>query len=319
MGTELSVGQQSLLDGALEAVCRRVGFDPAGAELIKYTMNAVYRLDDAGVVVRIAVGDSAAARVDRAVQVAAMFTNLGVPTVPLAPGYEAAIHVEGWSASVWMLLSQPTDRTWAPVDLAGPLRAIHAINESHVVLPSWDPVAKSRRRLQAVDALGESDRQYMHRWSAQVGVPLDDVIHRLHRWCDDLDEAVGQVDWHLPPGVIHGDAHTGNLLAAPDGRTVLCDLDSVAIGPREWDLVPAAHGPARFGRDCAEYTLFAKEYGFDMTIWPGWKVLRQIRELQLVTSVIASVAGRPAVADELAHRLRSIFTGNVAATWRRYR
>jgi Ser/Thr protein kinase RdoA (MazF antagonist) len=44
----------------------------------------------------------------------------------------------------------------------------------------------------------------------------------------------------LPWGAIHGDAHTGNLLAAPDGRAILCDLDSVAKGPREWDLVPAA-------------------------------------------------------------------------------
>jgi aminoglycoside phosphotransferase (APT) family kinase protein len=281
-------------------------------------MNAVYRLDHAGVIVRVAMGAGAAARVERVVQVATLLTNLGAPTVPLAPGYERAVHVDGWSASIWTLLRQPPDQVWAPVHLAGPLRAVHAIAELPMVLPSWNPVAKSRQRLSAVDSLNESDRHYMHEWSAQVGMPLNEIVDRLHRWCDDLDEAVNQVEWHLPHGVIHGDAHTGNLLVTPDGRTVLCDLDSVAIGPREWDLTPAAHGPVRFGRDRAEYTSFAEEYGFDVTTWPCWETLCQIRELQLVTSVIASLAGRPVVAEELAHRLRSIFAGDRTTVWHRY-
>ncbi len=318
MATELSTSEQARLRKTLAAVCHDVGLDPTDAELIKYTMNAVYRLDSAGVVVRIAAGAAAASRVDHVVRVAMMFTNLRAPTVPLAPGLDRPVHVDGWSASIWKLLPQPPDRAWAPIDLAGPLRAIHAIEDPQVPLPYWNPVAKARQRLSALSDLDENDQQYLRGWAAQVGKPLEEIIERLRRWCDELDEAIDQVEWHLPQGVIHGDAHTGNLLVTPDGRAVLCDLDSVAVGPREWDLTPAAHGTARFGRNIGKYSAFAMEYGFDITAWPGWETLRQVRELQLVTSVIASLAGRPAVAHQLAHRLRSIFARDRAATWHRY-
>jgi hypothetical protein len=318
VATRLSSGEQSRLRDALVAVCRQVGLDPTGAELIKYTMNAVFRLDKAGVIVRLAAGPQGAARVDRVVQVAARFADLGLPTVRLATGFDHAVHIEGWSASIWALMAQPLDQVWTPIDLAAPLRAIHAIDDPVIPLPDWDPVAKSRDRLAAIAGLDEDDRHYLRDWSAKVGTPLEEIVDRLYQWSDEVDEAVARLEWYLPQGVIHGDAHTGNLLVASDGRATLCDLDSVARGPREWDLTPAAHGPARFGRNPAEYAAFAKEYGYDVTTWPGWETLRQIRELQLVTSVIASLLGRPAVADELAHRMRSILASNRASTWHRY-
>jgi aminoglycoside phosphotransferase (APT) family kinase protein len=317
VATQLSSEEQSRLETALTAVCHEAGLDPAGAQLVKYTMNAVYRLGSAGIVVRIAPG-TMADRVDRVVQAAAMFTKAGAPVVTLAPGYAQAIHVDDWAASVWTLLPQPPDKVWSPDDLARPLRAIHAIDDPLTSLHRWNTVAKARQRLNAIDALDEQERRYLHDWSAQVGISLDEIVSRLHTWCDQLDEAITHVRWHLPHGVIHGDAHTGNLLVGPDGRSLLCDLDSVALGPREWDLVPAAHGAARFGRDLGWYRTFADAYGFNITTWSGWDTLRQIRELQLVTSVIASLHGRPAVADQLAHRLRSIFADHKAATWRRY-
>ena len=129
-----------------------------------------------------------------------------------------------------------------------------------------------------------------------------------------------------PAAGIHADAHTGNALLtgiperpAPEPGTILCDLDGLCRGPREWDLVPTAHGPVRFGRSHADYREFVAAYGFDVTAWPGWPVLRDVRELQLVTSVIDSIAGRPEVARELAVRLRSLITGDHHAIWTRYR
>jgi Phosphotransferase enzyme family len=53
----------------------------------------------------------------------------------------------------------------------------------------------------------------------------------------------------LPPGqpaaVLHGDAHAGNLLSAPDGWRWI-DLEETCRGPAEWDLVCLADqaGPA---------------------------------------------------------------------------
>jgi hypothetical protein len=99
---------------------------------------------------------------------------------------------------------------------------------------------------------------------------------------------------------------------------VICDLDSVAYGPREWDLTPAAHGVVRFGRSPAAYQRLARAYEFDVTGWCGWETLRQARDLQLVTSVLPDLPGRPDVAAQLAHRLRSLLTGDHEAIWQRY-
>jgi hypothetical protein len=316
--TTLSRSEQTRLSAGLHAVCEHAGIDARDATLIKFTMNAVYRLDRAGVVVRLANGPGASARVTRVVQVANAFAALDIPTIQLAAGLEEAVHADGWSASIWDLLPQPDQQTWEPVDLTGPLRAIHTITELPVTLPAWDPVAKSRRRLADLDQLDDDQRQHLQRWATGVGPTVEEIVGRLNDWCDDLDKEVRHARWHLPVGVIHGDAHTGNLLLTSNGRTVLCDLDSVTVGPREWDLTPAAHGPQRFGRSRSRYQDFVDEYGVDVTTLPGWDILRQIRELQLLTSVIGSLDGRPAVAAELAHRLKTLLHADVASPWHRY-
>ncbi len=69
----------------------------------------------------------------------------------------------------------------------------------------------------------------------------------------------------------------------------------------------------------AEHRAFAHAYGWDITSWSGWPILRDIRELQLVTSVLDRLAGRPQVAAQLAHRLRSFLKGDRATEWTRYR
>jgi hypothetical protein len=317
--TRLSNDERSRLATALAAVCRQAGIDDAGAVLIRYTMNAVYRLDGAQVVVRMTTGPTAAARTARVAQVASAFAERSLPTVRLAPGIAQPVHADGWSATVWTLLPQQHGHRFAPVDLANPLRAIHSVGELPVDLPAWDPVAKSRRRLSQIDALPGEAQRYLQDWSvAQVGLPLGKVTGWLGQRCEELTDAMGGAEWTLPWSVIHGDAHAGNLLRDTDGGVVICDFDSVAVGPPEWDLTPAAHGAARFADDHRQYQAFANAYGLDVTACPAWDTLRQIRELQLLTSVIADLPGRPDVANELAHRLRSGLSGEKSIPWHRY-
>jgi hypothetical protein len=320
VATNLSDIERGRLATALTAVCRQIEVDPAGAELIRYTMNAVYRLDEAGVVIRMTTGPGASALVTRVAEVAAAFADLDLPTTRLAPGIRQPVHADGWSATVWTLLPQPPGHRFAPLDLAAPLRAIHAVTDLPVTLPPWNPVAKARRRLKQAESLDAAGQRFLHEWADTiVGTALDTIFRRLRQWCDKLDTALGEAEWTLPRAVIHGDAHAGNLLLADDGRVVLGDLDSVAIGPPEWDLTPAAHGTTRFGDDPGQYRAFAHAYGLDVTACPAWDLLRRIRELQLVTSVIANLPGRPDVADELAHRLRSSLSDGHSVVWNRFR
>ena len=319
MTTTLSDTEQARLRAALADICAAAGIDPSGAVLVRYTMNAVYRLDTAGVVVRMAAGPAGAARAARVAQIAHAFTQRGLPTVRLTPGLRQPVHAGDWSATAWTLLPQPPGHRFPPAALAEPLRAIHATGPLPVQMPAWDPVATSRRRLARVDQLTGPALRYLEDWALdQVGRPLPTLVAWLRDRCEDLAAAQHTVDWAMPWSVIHGDAHAGNLLRHPTGSTVLCDLDSVAIGPPEWDLTPAAHGATRFGDNPHAYQAFAAAYGHDVTRSPAWPTLRRIRELQLLTSVIGELPGRPDVAMQLAHRLRTSLADEPAARWHRY-
>lgn len=317
--TTLNSSEQARLTDALAAVCQQAGIDPRGAALIRYTMNAVFRIDAAGIVVRMTTRARADV-VTRVAKVGAAFADLDLPTTRLAPGIEQPTHTPDWSATSWVLLPQRPGHRHQVVDLAGPLRALHAISSLDVDLPTWDPVDRARKRLAKAAGLTGSSRKFLWSWAdQQVRTPLDTVLRLLSERCDALDAAVSSTLWSLPRSVVHGDAHAGNLLEGLDGEIVIGDLDSVAIGPPEWDLVPAAHGALRFGDDPTQHRALADAYGFDITTSPAWDTLCRIRDLQLVTSVIADLPGRPAVAQELAHRLRGTLAGEPDMLWHRYR
>ncbi|MFD7841838.1 phosphotransferase family protein [Nocardia sp. NPDC059764] len=118
--------------------------------------------------------------------------------------------------------------------------------------------------------------------------------------------------------VIHGDAHTGNLLRDPSGRIMLGDLDSTGIGPVAWDLVVCAVVAQRFGRT-GFYREFSAACGWDVTQTSEWPTLRRIRELILVTSALPDLGRRPEVAAEHQHRLRTLREETLNARWHPYR
>ncbi|MGH3568173.1 MAG: phosphotransferase family protein [Pseudonocardia sp.] len=74
----------------------------------------------------------------------------------------------------------------------------------------------------------------------------------------------------LPRGHIHGDANVGNVICDDRGHAVLIDLDSFAIGAREWDLIQTALFFDRLGWHTEEeYREFVEVYGYDITSRPA--------------------------------------------------
>ncbi|WP_328524045.1 phosphotransferase family protein [Kribbella sp. NBC_00359] len=69
----------------------------------------------------------------------------------------------------------------------------------------------------------------------------------------------------LQMGLLHGDAHFGNLLREPSGRFVLCDCDGPSIGPLAYDLV--AVSALRFGA-IQDHQALATTCGLHVTTFP---------------------------------------------------
>ena len=94
------------------------------------------------------------------------------------------------------------------------------------------------------------------------------------------------------------------MLRDRQGAPVLIDLDGFAIGPREWDLVLTAMYYDSFGwHTRQEYEDFARVYGYDIMQWPGYPVLREIREFLMVTWLIQKAAEDARAAAEAAKRI----------------
>ncbi|WP_084535934.1 aminoglycoside phosphotransferase family protein [Nocardia yamanashiensis] len=298
MTTDMDAGRIEELHHAVESSCARAGLNPAGAQLIKYTVNAVFRLPTEGVVVRIASGADAADRTRRTVATARWLHDRRAPIGPLLDG-DQPIDIDGWH---WATFWQELDRApaWSPAELAAPLITLHTLAPDGA-LPHWNPFGTARARLAAADR-------------AVVGG--DDLRWLTAEW-EHAEHMYGSWQHELPLTVIHGDPHTGNLLRRADGQVVLCDLDETGIGPAAWDLVPQAVGATRFVRP-AFYRAFAAAYGCDVRREPYFPVLARIRELIMVTGVLPDLSHRPAVAAQFTHRLATLRTGRTSATWDLY-
>ena len=283
----------------LAHACDLVGLDHDGAELVRCVNNAVYRLKADPLIVRITLTPGMARRARAAVTAARLLAAHQVPAVELMDGVPQPVRVGDHLATFWRL-AVDTGRAPTARQLADLLLRLHRIPAVGVPLPSWDPITDLRTRIHDArcDGWAHSD------------------VDLLSRRCDAVETALATVRYELPLGVIHGDAQTGNVISTPAGP-VLCDLDTVCFGPREWDLIPVAVRQLRFRPAAGVHHELATAYGFDVTHWPGFPVLREIRELKL------AAVGMPIARDnrsrlELRRRLHSIRTGDTSTPWTPY-
>ncbi len=286
------------------AAAREAGLRTAGARLVKFTNNAVVLLPAAGAVLRIAGSAEVRSRVPAVVSTARWMAARGLPAVRLLPGVPQPLEVAGHLVTVWCAVQPPSRPRDATIeDLAGILRELHAVEAPPPAgVGRWDLVGTLRRRLAEADHLPADD-------AAFLAAELEDVEAGL--------TGLAGVRPLLPPGLVHGDAFAGNVVASASGA-VLCDFDGVGIGPREWDLVPVAVGALRFGYAHDLQQRFARAYGVDVTAWPGFGVLRRLRELQLVTSVVPVLAANPALRPQWRLRLESLRRRDASVRWSPY-
>ncbi|MEU1545546.1 hypothetical protein [Nocardia sp. NPDC005745] len=111
---------------------------------------------------------------------------------------------------------------------------------------------------------------------------------------------------------MHVDVHSENAVC-DHGQWVLIDSDQCGIGPRELDLVNGL--PDHFHQPQHERAPFAAAYGYDLLDWPGWTLLRDITELHSLGACIRLAPSKPAAAEELGHRVRSLRAGDRAVVW----
>jgi aminoglycoside phosphotransferase (APT) family kinase protein len=269
----------------LRLACAEAGLDAADAEPIRLGENAIFRLPR-GLVARIArTGQENAARNE--ITVARWMAVVGVPAVE-AIDVAQPIVVEGRAVTFWREFFEQRHATIA--EIAGALKQLHSrALPADLALPRLAPFVRLADRITEATVISDDDRDWLR-------LRLD----QLRAAYDDLPAG-------LPSSVIHGDAWYGNVVSTEDDRVIFVDLERCSVGPPEWDLVSTAVRYSSFGTlDLAEYQEFATSYGYDVLDWPGFEVLRDIRELRVTCYAAQRATENSAYGEEAAKRIASV-------------
>lgn len=288
-----------------ERACQTAGFPCDDLELIRFGTNAVFEVRSARVALRLRRPGTSPSEIERQVAIASWLADSGFPVNRPAKG-SSVLHegLDGAVASFWEWIDNDPQERVDIRELGELLHRFHTLTEecpTAADFPRWDAMAEIGKRIQGLEqANGE--------WPARSQLEL------MREWSRETAGELKSVEWQLPTGLIHGDAHTGNVLAMRSGGGLLIDLDAIARGHREWDLVPTAVSRLRFHGDADSISEFAAAYGFDLLSWSGWPAMRRLRELYM-TSWLMTVASNSERRAEVNHRMDCLRSYDDESRW----
>lgn len=268
------------------------------AELVGRHSNLVIALPSAGLLVRVSGSTEAFDRVAGAVTVTRWLAERGFPCV--VPAGSGPFRVDGHAVSAWQLLDVVSEPRGSGADLGHLLHRLHAQPDPPFPLRVLtDPLAGVASAVQGrSDALDDQDRNWLRQ-----------RIKELRRMWHELAPA-------QPRGLIHGDAHSNNLIRTRDGKLLLADWDHTARGPREWDLIQPYYMARRFNRHTdQELSDFADAYGWDVRTWGGFESLVELREISGLSPYIRKAPTQSWSRQEIAHRVATLRGNDRNAEW----
>ncbi|GIH09401.1 aminoglycoside phosphotransferase [Rhizocola hellebori] len=282
------------VEDILKEACGIAGIDASGAELIRAGENYLYRLRGLIVARVTRPGQIDSAR--KEVKVSRWLVTAGLPVVEVLPNVVQPVELDRRAITFWRQLSAHHKGSY--LELAQLLRKLHNLPLPEFELPPLAPFVRVRERLHEAFALPDDDRQWL--------------LGRL----ETLEASYAELPTTKTWCAVHGDAWIGNVASTSIGP-VLLDLERFAYGPPEWDLVSVAVGYTTFGAMTAPaWDSFCDRYGYDVTVWEGFEVLRDIRELRKVTFAWQFALDRTDIAEQARYRLACLRGQHGDRPWR---
>lgn len=268
------------------------------ATLIRLGSNAVFRLAN-DVVARVAPRIDLLENARKQVRVAEWLAFVGYSAMRTIDVTQP-VEVDGRVVTFWVSINN--NEVFASIaDVAALIRQLHNLDEPDFELPPLVPFGDVGDPAPVFSGLPAGAAEFLR----------DQVM-----WAR---EEFPQLSFALASGPIHGDANVGNVLQDEEGNAVLIDLDSFAVGPREWDLIQTALFYDRLGWHTEEeYRTFVEVYGYDIMRWSGYETLADMREIAMTSWLSQKAHESEATAREAEKRVRAMMTGASRRDWGAY-
>ncbi len=268
-------------------LAKRLGLPHDEPVILSNRGNLLVQLTPAPVVARVATLTARSRRnpiewLAREVAVAGYVASRGGPVVP--PADDAGPHwQDGFAISLWQHV-RALDAVPRPADVGAALARLHRITRGCPAELGGLNAATD----QITDGLAMLERE------AVLDAGTLAALREAHMAAlSEMRDADGE------PVVLHGDAHHGNLLFAPDHRWLWIDLEETGRGPAAWDLATmVSHYTEQEGRDALG--AYAAESG---TTVPALAPFRRVRDLEAAVWSVCMAHLYPARYREVAHRL----------------
>lgn len=218
---ERGSGVLSAAVSAAVRVAAAVGYMTDDPSVVQESNNVVVWLRPHPIIAKVGRWDDSGETLVREHAVATWLAAHGAPIAPPVTGIRPTRDERtGFLVTLWQRLELQDDREPKATDVGRSLCWLHDdLANYEGELPSFQVGLRRARMALDVDgllaALPEDDRSMLRRAIDQLSAELD-----THDY----------VERHL-----HGEPHTGNLLVTPAGLRWI-DLESVCVGPLEWDL-----------------------------------------------------------------------------------
>ncbi|MBB5958981.1 aminoglycoside phosphotransferase (APT) family kinase protein [Saccharothrix tamanrassetensis] len=272
----------------LARACVAAQVECTDPQLLRLGENAIFRLHGTGTVVRIARGVAHWDDAVKEVNVARWLGRNDFPSARTTDLPQPILVDGGYPVTFWSFIE---GRTGGPGDvgtLAALLRRLHALpRPESFELPEQELLERVEPRIESAP-IDSDDKDFL--------------LGHLDR----LSAEIASLSYELPAGPVHGDAHVQNLMFTGSTPTVI-DFEAFSWGQPEWDLGMTATEYVTAGWWTAEqYRTFADDYGFDVTRWEGFPVVRATHELKMTTWVMQNVRTSEKVAQEYATRMATL-------------
>jgi hypothetical protein len=268
-------------------LAERLGLPRDEPVILSNRGNLLVHLAPAPVVARVATLTARSRRdpiewLVREVAVAGYVASRGGPAV--APADDAGPHwQDGFAISLWEYV-RALDTAPGPADVGSALARLHRTArgcpaEVGGLHAATDQITDGLAMLERAAALDTAALAALREAHAAALV--------------EMESADGE------PLVLHGDAHHGNLLAAPGRGWLWIDLEETGRGPAAWDLATmVSHYAERDARTALR--AYTAESG---TTVPALAPFRRVRDLEAAVWSLCMASLYPARYGEVAQRL----------------